>query len=150
MIDLLKKVFGSKVEMNSENSADVETHDVRIAACALFLEMAKIDGEFTPEEQEGIISILKKEFDLSEEHAQELTDKAKKELDGSLDLWQFTNLINENFSNDEKIRVVELLWRIVYTDGKLDKHEDYLVHKLAKMLRLSHRQLIDAKLKILK
>ena len=53
MIDILKKVFGSKVEMNSENSPDVETHDVRIAACALFLEMAKIDGEFTSEEQEG-------------------------------------------------------------------------------------------------
>jgi uncharacterized tellurite resistance protein B-like protein len=136
--------------MRAEGAPEVKAHDVRVAACALFIEMASIDGEFTPAELDGIISILKREFDLSEEYARQLIDKAKEDLDGSTDLWQFTNLINENFSNDEKIHVVELLWQIVYTDGKLDKHEDYLVHKLAKMLRLTHSQLINAKLKAIK
>ena len=74
---------------------------------------------------------------------------SQKELDGSIDLWQFTNLVNENYSRYEKINIVEMIWKIVYADGKLDKHEDYLVHKLGKLLRLSHKELINAKLKVL-
>jgi uncharacterized tellurite resistance protein B-like protein len=74
---------------------------------------------------------------------------ADDELERSIDLWQFAKLINENYSTDEKIKVIETVWQVIYTDGVLDKHEDYLVHKLAKLLRLSHKQLIDAKLKVL-
>ena len=48
---------------------------------------------------------------------------------------------------EEKLRLIETIWKIAYTDGKLDKHEDYLVHKLAKLLRLTHKQLIEAKIK---
>ena len=48
---------------------------------------------------------------------------------------------------EEKLQVIELVWEIAYADGLLDKHEDYLVHKLADLLRLTHQQLIEAKLK---
>ena len=72
-----------------------------------------------------------------------------KELKGSIDLWQFTNLINQNYSLEEKIRIIEMVWKIAYADGKLDKHEDYFLHKLSNLLRLTQKQLIEAKLKIL-
>jgi len=58
-------------------------------------------------------------------------------------------LINENYSNEEKIEIIETLWRIVYVDGKMDQYEHYLMNKLKNLLRLSHDQLIDAKLKVL-
>jgi len=150
MMDLLKKVFGGEIDETSEEIPGIQVHDVRIAACALFLEMANIDGEFSKDERERIILILKTEYNLSDEHAVELVKYAKEELQDSLDLWYFTNMINENYTKEEKITVVEMLWQIIYTDCKMDKHEDYLVHKLAKMLRLSHSELIDAKLKVLK
>ena len=152
MIDLIKKVFGKQEEAGLEDTGhadDVETHDVRIATCALFLEMANIDGEFTDLELKAVVSILRDEYDLTEEHATEITRQAGKELEESLDLWSFTNMINENYSEDEKIHVVELLWKIVFVDGKLDKHEDYLVRKLARLLRLPHKKLIEAKLRVL-
>lgn len=149
MLDLIKRVFAKKDEAAHEESEEVQTHDVRIAACALFLEMANIDGEFSDSELEEIVSILKDEYNLSEEHAIEITQQAGKELEESLDLWSFTNMINKNYSEEEKIRVVELLWRIVYVDGKLDSHEDYLVRKLSRLLRLSHTKLIEAKLRVL-
>jgi uncharacterized tellurite resistance protein B-like protein len=79
-----------------------------------------------------------------------LLEASNEELKGSIDLWQFTNLINHNYSIEEKIRVVEMVWNVVYADGKLDKHEDYLVHKLATLFRLTHKQLIEAKLKVKK
>ena len=46
-----------------------------------------------------------------------------------------------------KLRIIEMFWKVAYADGRLDSHEDYLIHKLGKLLRLSHKQLIDAKLK---
>ena len=75
-------------------------------------------------------------------------EASKEELNNSVDLWQFTNLINKNYTSKEKIRIIETIWRIAYTDGLLDKHEDYLARKLVSLLRLTHKQLIDAKLKV--
>ena len=83
------------------------------------------------------------------EHARQLAAEAREELRESKDLWKFTNAINQHYEREEKIRVVELLWQIVYADGKLDRHENYLMHKLGRLLNLKHSQLIDAKLKVL-
>ena len=148
-MNFLNKIFGQEAQDLPQDFDDVQPHDVRVAACALLLEMANIDNEFTASEKEMILSILKDEYELSEEYAKELAEAADEEREESLDLWHFTQQINQNFSGDEKIRIVELLWKIVYVDGKLDSHEDYLVHSLANMLNLSHKDLIDAKLKIL-
>ena len=150
MIDLVKKFFGKSSQDDSSNQRRQTTHDIRIATCALLLEMSNIDGEFSELERENIISILKRDFDLSDEYAAALLEASKEELKGSTDLWQFTNLINQNYSLEEKIWLIETVWDIVYTDGKLDKHEDYLVHKLAELLHLTHKQLIEAKLKVKK
>ena len=149
MIDLVKKFFNaSKNEPQLQNREDI-THDIRVATCAILLEMANIDGEFSDPERKNIIERLQKDYELSDEYVTELIKTSKQELEGSIDLWQFTNLINQNYTLEEKIRIIELVWEIAYTDGHLDQHEDYLAHKLANLLRLNHKQLIDAKLKIL-
>lgn len=147
MIDLVKTFFGRVTNDGPADQEGEKSHDVRIATCALFLEMSHIDGEFSESEREHIVSILKKDYQLSDEYAVALLEASHEELKGSIDLWRFTNLINQNYSRDEKLRIIEMIWRIAYTDGELDKHEDYLVHKLAKLLRLTHKELIEAKLK---
>ncbi|MCH8954823.1 TerB family tellurite resistance protein [candidate division KSB1 bacterium] len=149
MLDFINKVFGAADESVPKESNEVQAHDIRIATCALFLEMAQIDGEFSEKERKRILEILKEEYDLSEEVAVELTEAAEKERKDSIDLWKFTNLINENYSEAEKIRVVEFLWKLVYADGKLEQHEDYLIHKLATLLEIRHDQLIEVKLRVL-
>ena len=150
MIDLVKKFFSKRSHDDSSNQRRQRPRDIRIATCALLLEMSNIDGKFSALERESIISILKRNFDLSDEHAKKLLEASNEELKGSIDIWQFTNLINQNYSIEEKIRVVEIVWDVVYADGKLDKHEDYLLHKLATLLRITHKQLIEAKLKVKK
>jgi uncharacterized tellurite resistance protein B-like protein len=96
-----------------------------------------------------ILSILKEKYGLSQEHADALLAEADKELDDSVDLWQFARLINENYSVDEKLEIIETLWQMVFVDGKMDQYEHYLMNKLKNLLRLSHDQLINAKLKVL-
>lgn len=149
MLESLKRFFNrSKVEI-SQNSQPAAEHDVRVATCALFVEMARIDEKFTQAEVDTILSILKEKYGLTREHADALLAEADKELAESVDLWQFARLINENYSLDEKIEIIETLWQMVFVDGKMDRYEHYLMNKLKNLLRLSHDQLIDAKLKVL-
>ena len=144
--DIAKKFFGVSEKTETDRKSG---HDVKVAACALMLEMASIDSEFSEKEKEDIIRILKNNFGLQDEDAHELIVSAEEELNNSVDYWSLTNLINKNYSREEKLNIIELIWNVVYSDGILDKHEDYLVHKLAKLLKLSHEELIDAKLKVL-
>ncbi len=150
MIDLVKKFFSKNEKRVSKAHEEVASHDIHIATCALLLEISTIDGEFSTSERDNIISILKKDFQLSNENAASLIEASNGELENSTDLWRFASLINQNYSREEKERVIETIWEVAYADGHLDKHEDYLVHKLAKLLRLSHSQLIEAKLKTIK
>jgi uncharacterized tellurite resistance protein B-like protein len=146
MFDFLKNALAPAREGMPARGHD----DIRIATCALFLELASIDNEFSDEERQSILSLLQSEYGLSDRHALELAEAAVEELGGSIDVWQFTNQINENYSDAEKMRVVELLWRLVYVDGKLDAHEDYLMHKIGRLLRFPHKDLIAAKIKVLR
>ena len=148
MIDFVKRFFGKDEGSEPTAGGNVE-HDIRVATAALFLEMTNIDKEFKRAESENIIALLRSEYDLSVSHAEELAKVAHDELKGAIDLWRFTNLINQNYSKDEKLKIVELLWKLVYEDGHLSDHENYLMHKLGKMLRMTHRELIDAKLSVL-
>jgi uncharacterized tellurite resistance protein B-like protein len=118
---------------------------VSIATCALLLEMAHADDQFSKEEMTNIMTILQNQYDLPEQDAREMISLAEEERKESLDLWQFTNLINENYSKEEKQKVVEILWRVIYTDGKVDKHEEYLMRRLTFLLNLDHKDMIEAK-----
>jgi len=149
MIDIVKKFFGKRGGEKREEKKE-SVHDIRIATLALLLEMSQIDGDFSELERDGIVAILKNDYHVSDEEADTLIASAKGELEGSLDLWQFTSLINQNYTPEEKKEIVEMVWRIAYTDGKLDKHEDFLVHKLADLLHLTHTKLIEAKVKVRK
>jgi uncharacterized tellurite resistance protein B-like protein len=147
MLDLVKKYFSN----NSTAPASSEHPDskhILVAACALLLEMAAADGEFSAEEQGVILSILMNDYQLDENEAAAIIKTAQAQRERSIDMWQFTNRINQNYSEEDKIRVMETIWKVIYADGKLDGHEDYLVHNLANLLRLTHSQLIEAKLRI--
>jgi len=149
MIDVVKRFFSKATAKIPEAANQTTGHDIRVATCALFVEIARIDEKFTEAEMDTILSILKERYGLSPELADALIAEAEREIEKSVDLWQFARLINENYSNEEKIEIIETLWRIVYVDGKMDQYEHYLMNKLQNLLRLSHDQLIAAKLKVL-
>ena len=148
MLEKLKRLFGVPSDDESPAGSGVE-HDVNVAICALFLEMGRIDENFTDQELSEVISILQDKYGLSAEDADTLMGEADRELDESVDLWQFARVINDHYTVADKEKLVKRLWRVVYVDGKMDQHEHYLMNKVSKLLRLSHKQLIDAKLKVL-
>ena len=148
-IDLVKKFFDRHTEDLPADKRSKRPRDIRMATCALLLEMAKIDDQFSESERENIIRILKNNYNLPDDDVTALMEATEEGLKESIDLWRFTTLINKNYSIEEKIQIIEMVWKIAYADGRLEKHEDYLVHKMANLLRLDHKQLIEAKLKII-
>ncbi|BCR05884.1 hypothetical protein DESUT3_29530 [Desulfuromonas versatilis] len=146
MLNLLRKLTGVA---GPEKGAAAEPDRIQVAACVLLLEMAHTDGEFHAMEATLVKDLLADKFQLSAEATAELIALAQQEREASLDIYQFTRQIDANFSLEQKLEVIESLWRIVYVDGVLDKYEEYLMRQLAKLLHISHRQMIEAKLKVL-
>jgi uncharacterized tellurite resistance protein B-like protein len=144
----LKNILSKKVEVDSEPSEQEEHERVQLATCIILLEVAKSDDEFSSIEKTTITAILKKKFDISHEAVEELMEMAHRKREESVDLWEFTHLVNQNYTKDEKKKIVESAWRVIYADEKLDAYEDHLVHRLAKLLQLDHSDLIEAKLKV--
>jgi uncharacterized tellurite resistance protein B-like protein len=144
----LKKKLLKPPDVETLSSEKEEFERIQIATCIILLEVAKSDDEFSSIEKTTLTAILQKKFELSAEAAEELMEIANRKREDSIDLWEFTNLINQNYTKEEKRKIVEAVWQIIYADEKLDKYEDHFVHKLAKLLQLKHDDLIKAKLKV--
>jgi len=122
---------------------------VQVATCALLMEVAHSDGYYQTVEATIVHDLLAQKFNLSADAVAELVDYSHQHREESLDLFHFAREINANFSRAEKLDVMEGIWRVIYADGTLDKHEDALARQLAALLRLDHKDVIDRKLLVL-
>lgn len=120
---------------------------VLIAASVLLLETAYADFECSDDEMSHVMETLREKFGISREYTEDLLEIARRERAQAIDLWQYANLINQQYSLEEKKELMAAAWRIIYIDGELEKHEDHFAHKLATLLRLSHSEMIEAKIK---
>ena len=153
MFDSLKNILIGKNEQGylsqKMNREEIEPlKQIQVATAAIFIELAGADGEFTDEERQQIITSLKNRFDLEDEYVNELLDLSKKKLDESVSLYEFSGIINDNFSSEDKFELLKNLWRLIYTDKKLDKYEDHVIKIIGGMLKLEHKQVINAKMLI--
>ena len=145
---IIKYLFSEKKEFDGEMS-DLDSQKIlQVAAAAILIEIAKSDSDFADVELDVIKDILRDMFKLEEDEIMELMEMAVDERDKSSDLYRFTSIINRKFKKEEKISLMEMIWQVVYADGILDKYEDHLAHKFATLLRLDHKELITAKLKV--
>ena len=149
MLTKIVDFFSNKIAVEPSMKQIDSERNIRIATCALLIEIASIDEEFDIQERDRIIMLFRDEYGLSDSETGELIQLARGQLDQRIDLWGFTNLINQHYNNDQKLKVMEMIWEVIYADGQLSAHEDYLIHKFYKMLNLSHSQMIDAKMKVL-
>lgn len=148
MIDAIKRFFQERVADRPGSESGESRSAVRIATCALLLEVAHADDEFTDDERETIARLVREDFGLSADEAEELISLADGERRESVDLFQFARLVGGHLDRRGKLAVVESLWKVVYSDGALEAHEDALLHKLGRLLELRHADLIALKLKV--
>ena len=141
------KAFLSPAESDVATSPEER---LQLATCVLLTEAALADEEFSATERDHIADTLTTRYSLSVEEAHELIEEAVQARKRSNDLWYFTSQINKACTMEEKQKIVEETWRVIYADGTLDAHEDFLVHKISRLFNMTHGMLIDAKLRVLK
>ncbi len=123
----------------------VSRDELRVAAAALLVEMARADFNEDETELERARELLAERYGLAPEAAAELLAAAQSESDHAVSLFRFTHLINQHLEMPEKIALMGMLWDVAYADGRLDKHEDALMHKLADLLYVPIAELMAAK-----
>jgi len=124
--------------------------DYRLAAAALLVHAAAIDGDMSQAERDKLHAVVKRRFGLDGGAADELIDKATMAEQEAVDLYHFTSLLNRTLDEEGRARIVEMMWEIVYADGRRDELEDNLLWRAADLLGVSPRQRIELRQRIAK
>jgi uncharacterized tellurite resistance protein B-like protein len=142
---LLKEYFYSVPDSEPERNVDEQ---LMIAATVLFLEMAYADFELSAEEETHIQQILRGFFDLGQDKLNVLIESARESRKARQDIFTFTRQIKSQFDRNQKLWILENLWRLIYADGHMDRYEDALIRKITNLLGLEHGDMIRSKLKV--
>jgi uncharacterized tellurite resistance protein B-like protein len=148
MLDAIKRFFSSSMTPEVDADPSASQPDLRLAACALLLELAHADDEFDEQERTHLDSAVRRHFGLEEGDAETLIALAEEARAEAVDLWQFTSLIAENYSVGQKMVLAEIMWGLVYSDGTLASRESYLMRKISNLLRLEPAYLAEARKRI--
>ena len=144
MFDKLKSIFDKKIE---EESDQFDT--VQIAISTLMIQTAVYDGIFDEQEKSEILELIQKYFNFNEEQKLSLFKIAMKVNDNSNDMQQFTRVLNDNLSEEEKLNIIEMLWKIIISDGHIDDYENALIRKISGLLYISDRDVGQIKKKLI-
>jgi len=147
MLDAIKSFFSATMEPESPEQ-EVAEPDVRLAACALLIEIAHADDEFTEDESQHLVSAIRRQYGLDAGDAERLIELAEGARRDAVDLWQFTKLIKRNYSLGQKMVLVEVMWGLVYADGELSSHEESLMRRVCHLLDLAPGYLAHVRKKV--
>lgn len=111
--------------------------DYRLAAAALLVHAAVIDGNITDAARDRLHAVIKQRFNLDDATTDELVAEATEAEHQAIDLYHFTASLNRSLDEAGRARVVEMMWQIIFTDGKVTELEDNLVWRAADLLGVS-------------
>ena len=135
--------FLSEVSDGAKHPTNFEQNDYRLAAAALLVHAAAIDGYISDVEREQLHAVIKRQFGLDEATTDELVAEATEAEHEAIDLYHFTRAINRSLDEDGRRRVVEMMWEIAYADGRVDDFESNLIWRVADLLGISSRERIE-------
>jgi uncharacterized tellurite resistance protein B-like protein len=147
VLESLKSLF-AELTGGAKPAERFADDDYRVAAAALLVHAATIDGGMAETEREKLRSVLQQRFDLSDAATTELIDEATLAEHEAVDLYNFTSKLNRALDEDGRRRVVEMMWEIIYADGRLNEFEDNLVWRAADLLHVSSHDRIAIRRKV--
>ena len=142
----MKKILLKFLTIESIESDPVDRrHALRVATAVLLIEVARADFIVQAEEQARLRQLLERQFDLSAAELDALMEEAEADADRLVSIQHITRLMNEHYDHAMKLRVIEMMWQIVYADGEKDHHEEHLMRQVADLLYISHAEFIKAR-----
>ncbi|HDZ09722.1 TerB family tellurite resistance protein [Pseudohongiella sp.] len=148
MIVAIKRFFDSQLASPEQETNEHKVSRLRLASAALMFELLKTDRHIDERETDMMRRVLEKTFDLDQRQLDEIIALAEDEAAQAVSLYEFTSLVNEAYQYEDKVQLVENLWRLALADDHLDKYEEQMIRKTADLLYVSHSDFIRTKLRV--
>ncbi len=145
---MIKALFSKVVDALSTSDATSEFDReaaLRMATAVLMIDVARADHVFDEAELDSVLRLVETHFGLEPEDAAQLVNLASEKAEDIVSVHDFAKLLHEQLDEDEKVRIVSLLWQVAYADGRLDKYEDSLVLKISDLLYVSRGRVMQLK-----
>ncbi len=154
MINRIKALFAASKgsEQGAAQDSGKSAHSVdelQLAAAALLVEAAHLDESYDEVERQAVAHAIMHEFELSDEECETLLQQAEAAQHEATDLYRFIRKFDLNFGREERLRLIEMLWRVVYSDGELHPYESNLIQRIAGMLHVTDRERAEARQRVL-
>ena len=143
MIKALKALF----EVPAEETPEQRQHRMQLAAAALLIETARADFNQGAEEEAALATLLSKSLRLDASEVQKLINQATAQVDESTSLYEFTRVINDHYTPQQKQQLIYAMGTVAYADGDIDKYEEHLIRQVAELTYVAHEDYIRAKLR---
>ncbi|MGI9251110.1 MAG: TerB family tellurite resistance protein [Pseudohongiellaceae bacterium] len=147
MLNKIKAFFDSNIASDIDDDAG-GLERLQLASAALLIEVMNADHELDERESAQFVAVVKAQLGLDDGATDELLRLAREEAAGATSLYEFTRLINDSMDYEEKLVLMENMWRIAFSDQRLDKYEDHLIRKIGDLIYVSHSDFIRTKLKV--
>jgi uncharacterized tellurite resistance protein B-like protein len=148
MLDSIKAYFRRHLAPGGADSAEAAEKRARVAAAALLVEVVRSDSEFSDVERAAVEAAARRKFGLTEEESRQLVELAEAQSARAHDLYQFTSQVNAAFTAEEKVRLIEELWRVAWADDALHRYEEHLIRRVADLIHVPHSAFIATKLRV--
>jgi len=145
MIKRIKDLL-SNFSNQEEDVEDQKISSLDKACSALLIEVAYADKIFDESEIISLKESLKETYNIDDIIIDELISDAKKTVDESTSLYEYTRVVNDEFEYSDKLELLSRIWRLAFADGNLDKYEDHLIRKISDLIHISHSDFIKIKL----
>jgi len=146
MLNPLKNLLNSFF-VPDEVSGPSRTQRLQLATAVLLVEVMRSDASVSPAERDQTLATLRQRFALNDDALTQLMAQAEQTAKRANDYFHFTSAMNDDFTQPEKIQVVEYMWQVAYADGTLDANENHLISKVAGLLHVTHGEYIGAKMR---
>ncbi len=147
MLRTLKDLFASFTQPAPAQSPAERAHAVQLAAAVLLVEVVRAEGTMDEAERKAMVSALRSKFALADDELERLLELAVTTSRTAYDYQRFTSSLNEHFTQEQKIRLVEAMWQVAYADAHIDANENHTISKVAGLLHVTHGEYIAAKMR---
>ena len=140
MLKEIKSFFADLT--GGKEAAHFDDSDYRVAAAALLVHVATLEKELSESGRARLQALLKTRFELTDELTEELIDAAVAADHEAVDFYHFTSLLNRTLNEEGRQRIVEMMWEMVYADGRVTEFEDNVMWRVSDLLGVSTRDRI--------
>jgi uncharacterized tellurite resistance protein B-like protein len=145
MLDGLRQFIADVVSPTAHDARAFDDTGYRLAATALLVHVISLDGEPSEIEKRKLHGLIESRFGLAPGAADQLIASATLVEGEAVDLYHFTSVIMRSVNDEGRLRIVEMMWELVYADGQVSEFEDNVVWRAADLLAVSSRDRIDLK-----